>query len=53
LDGSNELWKEIAYDYADGLSYVSFVELDCGHYIFHYEPEKITEVINAFLLDLD
>ena len=53
LNGSNELWKEIAYDYAEGLSYVSFVELDCGHYIFHYEPEKITEVINAFLLDLD
>ena len=53
LNGSNELWKEIAYDYADGLSYVSFVELDCGHYIFHYEPEKITEEINAFLLDLD
>ncbi len=38
LDGSNELWKNIAYDYADGLSTVAFVELDCGHYIFHYEP---------------
>ena len=53
LDGSNELWKNIAYDYADGLSTVAFVELDCGHYIFHYEPEKIAEEIKAFLNDLE
>ena len=53
LDGSNELWKQIAYDYADGLDSVTFVELDCGHYIFHYEPEKISEEINAFLQNLD
>lgn len=51
LDGSNELWKKTAYDYAKDLSSVSFVELDCGHYIFHYEPERITEEINAFLQD--
>ncbi|MBR6880125.1 MAG: alpha/beta hydrolase [Lachnospiraceae bacterium] len=53
LDGSNELWKNIAYDYADGLSSVVFVELDCGHYIHHYEAEHITEEIKAFLQDLD
>ena len=53
LDGSNELWKQIAYDYADGLDSVTFVELDCGHYIFHYEPEKISEEIDAFLQNLD
>jgi len=53
LDGSNELWKNIAYDYADDLSTVAFVELDCGHYIFHYEPEKIAEEIKAFLNDLE
>ena len=49
LDGSRELWKKVAYDYAEGLNSVSVVELDCGHYIFHYEPEKITEGIRAFL----
>ena len=53
LDGSNELWKNIAYDYADDLSSVVFVELDCGHYIHHYEPEKIAEEIKAFIQDLD
>ena len=53
LDGSNELWKQIAYDYAEGLNFVSFVELDCGHYIFHYEPERIAEEIKAFLNDLN
>ena len=52
LDGSRELWKKVAYDYAEGLNSVSVVELDCGHYIFHYEPEKITEEIRAFLNDL-
>ena len=51
LDGSNELWKQIAYSYADGLHSVSFVELDCGHYIFHFEPERIAEEIDAFLHD--
>lgn len=51
LDGSNELWIKTAYDYAKDLSSVSFVELDCGHYIFHYEPERITEEINEFLQD--
>ena len=49
LDGSNELWKGIAYDYAEDLNYVSFSELNCGHYIFHYEPERIAEEIKAFL----
>ena len=51
LDGSNELWKQIAFGYAEGLSSVSFVELDCGHYIFHFEPERIAEEIESFLLD--
>ena len=51
LDGSNELWKKTAYDYAKDLSSVSFVELDCGHYIYHYEPKRITEEINVFLKD--
>ena len=53
LDGSNDLWRSIAYEYAEGLNYVSFVELDCSHYIFHYEPERIAEEIKAFLQDLD
>lgn len=52
LDGSNELWKKVAYDYAEGLDAVQFVELDCGHYIFHYEPERITEEINTFLHEM-
>ena len=27
--------------------------LDCGHYIFHYEPEKITKEIKVFLHNPD
>ena len=53
LNGSRDLWKKVAYDYAEGLSSVSVVKLDCGHYIFHYEPEKIIKEIKAFLHDLD
>ena len=53
LDGSRELWKETAYNYAEGLNFVSFVELDCGHYIFHFESERIVKEIKAYLHDLD
>ena len=53
LDGSNELWKKIAYDYVNDLNSVSCVELDCGHYIFHFEPDRITEEIDIFLQDLN
>ena len=53
LDGSRDLWQKVAYDYGNGLNSVSVVKLDCGHYIFHYEPEKITEEIKAFLQDPD
>ncbi|MBP5450737.1 MAG: alpha/beta hydrolase [Treponema sp.] len=49
LDGSRELWKKVAYDYAEDLNSVSFIELNCGHYIFHYKPELIAEEIKAFL----
>ncbi|MBO4781166.1 MAG: alpha/beta hydrolase [Lachnospiraceae bacterium] len=53
LDGSRDLWKKVAYDYAKGLNSVSVVKLDCGHYIFHYEPEKITKEIKVFLHNPD
>ena len=53
LDGSRDLWKKVAYDYAEGLNSVSVVKLDCGHYIFHYEPEKITKEIKVFLHNPD
>ena len=53
LDGSNDLWKKVAHDYAKDLKSISFAELDCGHYIFHYEPGRITEEIKAFLLKID
>ena len=52
LDGSRELWKKVAYDYAEGLNNITIVELDCGHYIFHYKSELIAEEIDVFLKDL-
>ena len=45
--------EKVAYDYAEGLNSVSVVKLDCGHYIFHYEPEKITKEIKVFLHNPD
>ena len=53
LDGSNELWKKVSFNYTEDLNYVCYVELDCGHYIFHFETDRITEEINIFLQDLN
>ena len=39
--------EKVAYDYVEDLNSVSVVELNCGHYIFHFEPEKITEEIKC------
>lgn len=49
LDGSNELWKKVACDYAEGLDAVQFVELDCGHYVHHFEYERISKDIKEFI----
>lgn len=42
-------WRDIFYRYADGMSNIKIIELDCSHYIFHFEADKITKGINLFL----
>lgn len=49
LDGKKELWKKTAYDYINDLDSVTVIQLNCDHYIFHYEPERIAEEIKAFI----
>ena len=51
-DGSNELWKKVACDYAEGLDAVQFVELDCGHYVHHFEYERISKRISKDMKEL-
>ena len=42
-------WRDIFYRYADGMSNIKIIELDCSHYIFHFEADKITKGIDLFL----
>ena len=45
-------WIEHEREFAKRTN-AEYVQLNCGHYIFYYEPERITEEIKAFLHDLD
>lgn len=45
-------WVQLQHDYAAGLSNASVIELGCGHYVHHFEPERIAEKTKAFLATL-
>ncbi len=49
LDGKKNLWKKTAWDYINTLDSVTTIQLNCDHYIFHYEPEQIAKEIKTFL----
>ena len=42
-------WRDIFYRYADGMPDIKMIELDCAHYIFHFEADKMTKEIALFL----
>ena len=42
-------WRGIVHDYTDDLPNATVIELDCSHYIHHYEAERISEEIDCFL----
>lgn len=42
-------WRGIVHDYADDLPNATVIELDCSHYIHHYEANRISEEIKQFL----
>lgn len=42
-------WIGFAMDYASELSDVTTLQLDCGHSVYEYEPEKCEEAMRTFL----
>lgn len=42
-------WRSVVRNYADDMSNVTIIELDCSHYLHHYESERISEEIDSFL----
>ena len=49
-DGSvTDGWIGYEMDYASGLSDVETVQLDCGHTVYEYEPDKCEESIKKFI----
>ena len=47
VKGTN--WIESHYDYASDLSYAKVIELDCGHYVHNFMPERIADDIREFI----
>ena len=46
-------WVQLQHDYAADLSNAMVVELGCGHYVHHFESERIAEETKAFLGTLE
>jgi len=51
--GMGDKWMEVSYCFAENMPNIKTIELDCDHYIFHYEADKMTEEIGLFLDDLE
>ncbi len=48
----NERWVDSHREMTDASSHGRMVQLDCGHYVHHYESEKIAKEIRSFLSEL-
>ena len=46
---NSDKWKSMVHSYADSAQNATVIELECTHYVFHYEPEKMAEDINNFI----
>ena len=46
-------WIDFEMDYASKLSDVTTVELNCGHSVYDYEPDKCEEAMRVFICGLD
>lgn len=47
--GKGDQWREISYRFAENMSCIKTVELDCDHYVFHFEADKMAEEIGLFI----
>lgn len=49
--GKGDKWMEVSYRFAENMPNIKTIELDCDHYVFHFEADKMTEEISSFLDD--
>lgn len=46
---SAEKWKSMMHSYADSAQNAEVIELDCTHYVFHFESDKMAEDMESFI----
>ena len=46
-------WIDFEKDYASSLSDAAVVQLDCGHAVYEYEPDRCEEAMRGFIERLD
>ena len=49
--GKGDKWMEVSHRFAENMPNIKTIELDCDHYVFHFEADKMTEEISSFLDD--
>ena len=47
--GMGDKWMEVSYRFAENMPNIKTIELDCDHYVFHFEADKMAEEIGLFL----
>ena len=50
--GKGDKWMEVSYRFAENMPNIKTITLDCDHYVFHYEADKMTDKIGLFLDNL-
>lgn len=48
-----QIWIDAMHDYADGLTDVRLIQLDCGHMVAEEAPEQIEAEMRTFIAELD
>lgn len=50
--GKGDKWMEVSHRFAENMPNIKTITLDCDHYVFHYEADKMTDEIGLFLDNL-
>lgn len=48
-----QVWEDAMHDYADGLTDVKVIQLDCGHMVAEEKPDEISGAMREFIAGLD
>ncbi len=53
VNRDNGMWVNAHKEFVEASVNGRFVQLDCGHYVHHYEPERIAADIKELIAELD